>query len=103
MISRIEFVRFGFVAYIDREKVEVFDKEIRLLRNGLRAHGVGQMPSVRAKSVCDRSHRLESGVAYETFRVPVSVIRMFFTLMDSGLFRTSFPRSSVSCDSEDSP
>jgi hypothetical protein len=42
-------------------------------------------------------------LAYETFRVPVSVIRMFLTVMDSGLFRTSFPRSSVSCDSEDSP
>ena len=40
---------------------------------------------------------------YETFRVPVSVIRKLLTDMDSGLFRTSFPLNSVSCDSEDSP
>jgi hypothetical protein len=44
-----------------------------------------------------------SVVAYETLRVPVKVMRILRTDSDSGLVRTSFPRSSVSCDSEDSP
>lgn len=42
-------------------------------------------------------------VAYETLRVPVSVMRTLRTDIDSGLVRTSFPLSSVSCDSDDSP
>lgn len=42
-------------------------------------------------------------ITYETLRVPVSVMRTLLTEMDSGLLRTSFPLSSVSFDSDDSP
>lgn len=44
MISRIDLVRFVLVVAIDREEVEVLNEEVGLLRDGLRAHGVGQMP-----------------------------------------------------------
>jgi hypothetical protein len=42
-------------------------------------------------------------VAYETLRVPVSVMRTLLTDIDSGFVRMSLPFSTVSCDSDDSP
>lgn len=105
MVACVDLVRFVLVAAVDGEQVEFFDEEVGLLRYRLRAHGTGQMPSVctlSARRLCYR-HGIIGASPYETLRVPVSVMRMLLTEMDSGLLSTSFPLSSVSWLSELSP
>jgi hypothetical protein len=45
MVAGVDLVCF-VLARIVRKQVYVFDEEVCLVGNGLRAHGVGQMPSV---------------------------------------------------------
>lgn len=102
MVAGVDLVRLLVPVAIDREEVDVLGEESRFVGDWLRADRVGQVPSVDAVSA--RILRVAPSVfAYETLRVPVRVMRTLRTDIDSGLVRTSFPRSSVSCDSDDSP
>lgn len=52
MVAGVQFVRLGLAADVDGKEVEFFDQKVCLLCNGLRAYGVGQVPSGRAKLAC---------------------------------------------------
>jgi hypothetical protein len=93
-----------FAFSVRGEEVQCFVEEAALVHDRLRRHGVGRAPSgCRPVSTGLGASQGEGTKTYETFRMPDRVILMLLTDMDSGLVRTSFPVSSVGCDSDGSP
>jgi|SRR5690242_12131865 len=104
MMSGVNFVRLRALVWSGhREQRQGVDEEVCFLRNGLRADGVGQVPSVAGCQSAPCRSIQGVGRPYETLRVAVSVMRTLRTEIDSGLFSTNLPLSSASCDSEGSP
>jgi hypothetical protein len=85
---------------VDRKESKSLEEEVLLLRYELRSNGVVRVPAVRLLEASRPSNTVPT---YETLRMPVNVMRMLLTDMDSGLVSTSLPVSSASCASDDSP